>query len=296
MKRIWFFVLLAILSVSVHAQEQGTGSHAVLLDRIVAVVNDKVITKLELDEEMQLAMRQLSLQGTPLPPRSILERQVLERMILSSILQQEANSTGIRVSDAQLNSALERMAADNKMTLDQFQSAMKAEGVNFANFREKIRGDIQIARLKEREVDSKIKVSEAEIDSYLRNEASKDEPDKDAEYSVAHILILVPEGAGAEEIAEKREVAEDALKRLKSGADFAQTAAAVSDAPDALEGGMLGWRPPSRLPELFLEAVSKMSIGEVSDLLRSPNGFHIVKLVDKRGGQSEVIVKQTHAR
>lgn len=296
MKRFWLSVLFILLSVSVHAQEEGAGSTTQFLDRVVAIVNDKVITQLELNEEVRLTMRQLSQQGTPLPPRSILERQVLERMIMSRILQQEATRTGIRVSDAQLNSALERMAADSKMTLEQFQSAMQLEGINFASFREKIRGEVQIARLKEREVDNRVSVSEAEIDGYLRNEQNKSGPDKDAEYLVAHILVLVPEGASPDEIAEKRNVAEDAFKQLRTGADFAQTAATVSDAPDALEGGSLGWRPPSRLPELFLEAVSDMSIGEVSEVLRSPNGFHIVKLVDKRGSETQVIVNQTHAQ
>jgi len=296
MKRIWFSILFVVLSASVYAQEKGAGPNILLLDRIVAIVNDKIITQLELNEEVRITMRQLSQQGTPLPPRSVLERQVLERMIMSRILQQEASRTGIRVSDTQLNSALERIAADSKLTLEQFQAAMQAEGIDFQSFREKIRGEIQIARLKEREVDNKISVSEAEIDGYLRNEENKSGPEKDAEYLVAHILVLVPEGAGPDEIAEKRNVTDDALKQLKTGTAFAQVAAAVSDAPDALEGGSLGWRSPSRLPELFLDSVSNMRVGDVSEVLRSPNGFHIVKLVDKRGSETQIIVKQTHAR
>ncbi len=296
MKRIWFSILFVVLSASVYAQEKGAGPNILLLDRIVAIVNDKIITQLELNEEVRITMRQLSQQGTPLPPRSVLERQVLERMIMSRILQQEASRTGIRVSDTQLNSALERIAADSKLTLEQFQAAMQAEGIDFQSFREKIRGEIQIARLKEREVDNKISVSEAEIDGYLRNEENKSGPEKDAEYLVAHILVLVPEGASPDEIAEKRNVTDDALKQLKTGTAFAQVAAAVSDAPDALEGGSLGWRSPSRLPELFLDSVSNMRVGDVSEVLRSPNGFHIVKLVDKRGSETQIIVKQTHAR
>jgi peptidyl-prolyl cis-trans isomerase SurA len=188
------------------------------------------------------------------------------------------------------------MASDSKMTLEQFQSAMQAAGIDFASFREKIRGEIQIARLKEREVDNKVSVSESEIDGYLRNEKNKPDEDKDTEYLVAHILVLVPEGANPDEIAAKRAVAEDTLKKLRSGTDFAQMAAAVSDAPDALEGGNLGWRPASRLPELFVDAVTQMRVGDVSDVLRSPNGFHIIKLDNKRGNQTQVIVKQTHAR
>lgn len=296
MKQIWLFILLSIFSMSVQAQESGAGSDAILLDRVVAIVNDKVITLHELNEDVLIATRQLIQQKTPLPPRSVLERQVLERMIMSRILQQEASQTGIRVSDAQLNTALERMAANSNMTLDQFQAAMQAESIDFASFREKIRGEIQIARLREREVDNKVTVSEAEIDGYLRDEKNKPAADKDTEYLVAHIMVQVPEGASPDEIAEKRKVAEDALRKLKTGTDFAQMAAAMSDGPNALAGGSLGWRPPSKLPELFLDAVSNMSIGDISDILRSPNGFHIIKLVDKRGSATKVIVKQTHVR
>ena len=296
MKHFWFPILLAMFSVSAHAQESNAGPNALLLDRVVAIVNDKVITLHELNEEILMTTQQLSQQGTPLPPRSILERQILERMIMARILQQEANQTGIRVSDAQLNNALEHMATDSKMTMEQFQSAMQTAGIDYASFREKIRGEIQIARLKEREVDNKVSVSESEIDGYLRNEKNKPEEDKDTEYLVAHILVLVPEGANPDEIAAKRAVAEDALKKLRTGADFAQMAAAVSDAADALEGGDLGWRRASRLPELFVDTVSQMRVGDVSDVLRSPNGFHIIKLDNKRGSQTQVIVKQTHAR
>ena len=296
MKRIWFIIFLATMALTANAQDQSSDSNAVLLDRIVAIVNNEVITQVELDEEVQFAMRQLSQQGTPLPPRTTLQRQVLERMIMTRILRQDASQTGIRVSDQQLNMALERMAAENKMDLDQFRAAMEAQGVDFARFRERIRGEIQISRLREREVENKVNISEAEIDSYLRNEQNKADPDKNEEYSVAHILILVPEGANAEEINAKREVAVNAIKQLRQGADFAQGAATVSDAPDALQGGALGWRAPSRLPELFLGAVSDMRIGEVSDVLRSANGFHVVKLVDKRGSETEIIVQQTRAQ
>ncbi|UCH48341.1 MAG: peptidylprolyl isomerase [Betaproteobacteria bacterium] len=296
MMRIWLIILLAAVQLSASAQDESGDSGAVLLDRVVAIVNDEVITQVELDGEMEFAVRQLSQQGTPLPPRTTLQRQVLERMIMSRILQQDASQTGIRVSDRQLNMTLDRMAAENKMTRDQFQAAMEAEGVDYARFRERIRGEIQITRLREREVEDRVNISEAEVDSYLRNEENKATPDKNEEFSVAHILILVPEGANADEIGDKRKVAENAITQLKEGTDFAQVAATVSDAPDALQGGSLGWRTPSRLPELFLEAVSDMRVGEVSDVLRSANGFHIVKLVDKRGSETAIIVQQTHAQ
>lgn len=298
MKRIWLFAVLTMVVAGASAQADGddAGSKDILLDRVVALVNDSVITRLELDAEVQFAVVQLGRQGTPLPEQSTLERQVLERMITSRILEQEARATGIRVSDGQLNQALERMAAENNMTRDQFRDAMESEGISYTRFRERIRGEIEIARLKEREVDNKVSISEAEIDSYIRNEAARGLKDRDEEYSVAHILVLIPEGASADEIRVKREVADKAIASLKSGADFRQLAASVSDAADALEGGMLGWRTASRLPELFLDAVSDMRIGALSDVLRSANGFHIVKLVDKRGSDTPIIVQQTHAQ
>ena len=298
MKRIWLFAVLTMVVAGASAQADGddAGSKDILLDRVVALVNDSVITRLELEAEVQFAVVQLGRQGTPLPEQSTLERQVLERMITSRILEQEARATGIRVSDGQLNQALERMAAENNMTRDQFRDAMESDGISYTRFRERIRGEIEIARLKEREVDNKVSISEAEIDSYIRNEAARGLKDRDEEYSVAHILVLIPEGASADEIRVKREVADKAIASLKSGADFRQLAASVSDAADALEGGMLGWRTASRLPELFLDAVSDMRIGAVSDVLRSANGFHIVKLVDKRGSDTPIIVQQTHAQ
>ena len=297
MKRIGLFAILMVAAMGAVAQvDDDSGASDLLLDRVVALVNDAVITQLELDAEVRFAVVQLRRQGTPLPQQSTLERQVLERMIITRILELEASQTGIRVSDSQLNQALERMAAENSMTRDQFQEAMQADGLDFIRFREKIRGEIQIARLKEREVDNRINISQAEIDSYLRNEEAKGVEEKSDEYLVAHILLLVPEGANAEEIRLKRDVAADAISRLEGGADFRQVAAGVSDAADALEGGMLGWRTAARLPELFLDAVSGMRIGEVSDVLRSANGFHIVKLVDKRGNDTPIIVQQTHAQ
>lgn len=298
MKRIGLFVVLVMSAMCAIAQTEdgGTRTDDILLDRVVALVNDAVITQLELDAEIKFAVVQLRSQGTPLPGPTTLQRQVLERMIISRILEQEASETGIRVSDSQLNQALERMAAENNFTREQFQAAMQSDGLDFNRFREKIRGEIQIARLKEREVDNKINISEAEIESYIRSEEAKDITEKDDEYLVAHILVLVPEGANADEIQAKREVADGAIGTIEGGADFRQVAAGVSDAGDALEGGVLGWRTASRLPELFLDAVSGMRIGEVSEVMRSANGFHIVKLVDKRGSDTPIIVQQTHAQ
>ena len=295
MKRNLFAAVLFLAIVAANAQEGRDGENTQLLDRVVAVVNDEVVTELELASEVKMAVRQLTVQGTPLPERGALQRQALDRMITSRILVQTAKRTGIRVSDGQLNSAIDRMAAENKLSREQFREAMEAEGIDISGFRERIRVEILIARLRQREVDDKVTVTEAEIDSYLRNQEASSSS-KDDQYNVAHILILVPEGASPEAIQSNRDVAENALRQLKSGADFRQVAATDSDAEDALDGGILGWRTAAQLPEIFVDAVSGMRVGDVSTVLRSANGFHIVKLLDKRGNTVKLIVQQTHAQ
>ena len=294
MKRILLTVVLVLASAVGNAQEAGERRSDALLDRVVAVVNNEVITRLELTDEVELAVRQLNIQGTPLPDRAVLERQVLERMITSRILVQNARRTGIRVSDGQLNQAIDGMAAENKLSREQFREAMEAEGMDIVQFRERIRAEIMVARLKEREVDNKVTITDAEIDSYLRQEAARGSTDD--EFNVAHILVLVPEGASPDEIQTDRDIAENALRQIKNGSDFGQVAASVSDAADALQGGALGWRRASQLPELFVDAVARLRIGEVSKALRSANGFHIVKLLDKRGSSVKLIVEQTRAQ
>jgi peptidyl-prolyl cis-trans isomerase SurA len=269
-------------------------SDVVLLDRIVAVVNNDVITQLELDRESRVAIETLRRQGTPLPERDLLEKQLLERLITKHLLLQEARSTGLRVSDADVDQAVERIAAQNKLNLQGLRQAVEQSGVSFERFREDLRGEILISRLREREVDSRITVSDAEMQSFLR--AQEGQGDKADEFNLWHILVGVPEQASPEEIKLRRERAQTALEQLRKGADFRQVAASYSDAPDALQGGDMGWRPAGRLPAIFLETARTMKVGEVSEILRSPAGFHIIKLSDKRGSDSPVIVTQTHAR
>lgn len=275
-------------------QNAAADRPAAVLDRVIAVVNSEVVTRLDLDAQVKMATVQLKRQGTPLPSTELLERQLLERMITSRVLAQAARETGLRIDDAQLQRAVERISEEYKLTPDQFRSEIEKEGITFSRFREEMRIEILISRLKEREVDSKIVITDAEIDSYLRNQAAQG--GKDDEYSLAHILLLVPEEASPEQIQARKAVAERALAQLKGGADFRQISASFSDAQNALDGGLLGWRTTARLPEMFVEAVKGLKIGDVSPILRSPNGFHILKLIDKRGNESPVIVQQTHVR
>lgn len=291
-----FFVMLGLLAAvpAFAAPGDRKKDESRSLDRIVAVVNNEVVTRLDLDEQVKVASQQLRRQGTPLPPSDVLERQLLERLITAKVLTQNAKETGLRVDDTQLQRSIERIAQENKATPEAFRKTLEGDGIDFNRFREELRNEILIARLKEREVDSKILITDAEIDNYLKNQQGQ--TGKDDEYNLSHILVLVPEQASPEKIQAKKVIAEKALEQIKGGADFRQVSAGVSDAPNALDGGALGWRPAAKLPQIFVEAVKAMKVGEVSQVLRSANGFHIIKLADKRGNESPIIIQQTHAR
>jgi peptidyl-prolyl cis-trans isomerase SurA len=283
-------VYAADLPVKVNPAKQN-----LQIDRIVAVVNDDVITRHELDERLGTVTKQLQKQGTALPPPEAMEKQLLERMIIDMLQAQFAKETGVHVDDTQLDKAIQRIAQENKFpTLAEFRERLTADGVDFKKFREEIRGEIVATRLREREVDNKLVISDGEIENYLATQAKQ--PGKGEDYQLSHILLLVPEQASADKIQASRQRAEKALLRLKEGADFAQIAAEFSDAKDAMQGGNLGLRPADRIPALFLDALQKMHAGEISPVLRSPNGFHILKLIEKRSKDVPVVVAQTHAR
>ena len=296
MKRLlpWLCCFCMLIGAAgVQAQsERSRGPRSV--DRIVAVVNDDVVTYVELNNRLEMAMNQLRRQGTRLPPREVLERQMLERLVIDKIQLQRAREIGLRVDDSQLEQALQRIATGNRMSLAQFREALQKDGVQFAKFREEIRAEMTIARVREREVESKIAISEGEIDNFLSGEMAAGEVTE--EYEVAHILLRAPEAASPEQIQRLKAKADQLYARLKSGEDFAQMAAAYSDAPDGLQGGSLGMRPLDRLPSVFSDAVVKLGVGELAPVLRSSNGFHLVKLVAKRGGTAIAPVQQTHAR
>jgi peptidyl-prolyl cis-trans isomerase SurA len=266
----------------------------VTVDRIVAVINDEVITQFDLAFRTKMAMAQLERQGTAAPAANVLERQVLERMISDRVQLQLARETGLRVDDGQLEKIMTRIAGDNKMTLPQFREAIERDGLPFTRFREDLREEVLMSRLRDREVDSRIVVTDSEIDNFLRSRETQ--AGSDDELSLSHILVRVPEGASPEQLAERRARADQALGQLKSGTDFAQVAAAFSDAPDALKGGAMGARPLDRWPALFSDAAKPLRVGEVSPVLRSPAGFHIIRVVDRRVGGNSVIVQQTRVR
>ncbi|WP_310163850.1 peptidylprolyl isomerase [Herbaspirillum sp. 1173] len=268
------------------------------VDSILVVVNNEVITRKEVAERLASVEKRMAAQNVQLPPRQQLVRQLVERMIVERAQAQMAKENGIVVDDAMLDRAMQRIAEQNKLSMPEFRSRLEAEGMNYASFREEIRREILSQRLREREVDNKVVVTESEIDNYLAAEANAG--GQRQELDIAQILIRVPENASPEQLAARRERAEDVLRQLKTGADFAKTAAAYSDSSDALSGGDLGWRPADRLPQLFLDGVAKLQDGQVSGLLKSGNGFHILKLVGRRaaGGTQAAApaVQQTHVR
>ncbi|HOA92227.1 MAG TPA: peptidylprolyl isomerase [Quisquiliibacterium sp.] len=284
-----------LLTAAVHAQAPSAPRE---LDRVIAVVNTDIITANELAMRQRTVEQQLRRQRIDLPPPDVLRRQVLERLIMDRALAQAARDQGLRVDDAQLDRALARIAEQNRLTPSQLRTQIERDGMNYVRFREDIRDEILVSRLREREVDAKVVISEADVDAWLADQGTA-EPSA-VEYNLSQILLRIPEGASPEQIERQRLRAEEVVRQAQRGAEFARLAAAFSDAPDAMSGGAIGFRPADRLPQLYVDAVATLKPGEVTPPLRSPNGFHILKLVDRRASVpgkigSEPVV-QTRAR
>lgn len=280
------------------AQTAPVRNDSRVLDRIVAVVNDEAVTLNELQRRVQMTERQLQRRKIPTPPADVLRRQVLERMIIDRAQLQMARETGVRVDDATVNAYLVRVAEQNNVTLPVFRERLEREGISFNQFRDDIRADIIMDRLRQREVDSKIQVSEGEIDNFLAEQAGVEAGA--IEYNVAQILLRVPDNATTDRVEELRKRADELLEQLRGGADFARSAASFSNASEALQGGDLGWRTAERLPALFLDAIKGLQPGELAPVVRSPGGFHILKLLGRRnaveGKLATGTVEQTRAR
>jgi peptidyl-prolyl cis-trans isomerase SurA len=284
----WILALLLAISSLLPAQ-----AAVVPLNHIVAVVNDEVITRKELDKRYDEVVQSLTRQNTPLPPRDVLEKQLLERMITELALQQHARNTGVRVDPTQVERAIQRIAEQNKLDMAGLQAALERDGQSLDSMRNTVRNEILIARARERDVDNRVTVSDSEIEGYLQTQAQQG---VETEYNFSHILITVPENAPPEEIQARRARAEEIIDLLAKGGDFAQLSASYSDASNALQGGAFGWRPSGKLPTLFVDALKTLRPGQVSPILKSGNGFHILKLIDKRGLDATLSVTQTHAR
>ena len=297
MKSVYRWILLCCLplfSAAAAAQTNAAQSTVQEIDHIVAVANDDVITHTELEKRMRLVKQQLQGRQAKLPPDDVLRKQILEQLIMERLQLQVAERVGIRIDDESINQVVNNIARENNLTLDQFREVLTREGYNFADFRDNIKKDITITQLRKRRVENRVTVTEQEVDNYLISNASRG--GSNDEFHLGHILIAVPEAASPDQIQAARQRAETVLGQLRLGADFAQTAIAESGGQRALEGGDLGWRKAGQMPTLFADSLINMQVGEISELIRSPSGFHIIKLLDRRTDEQRHTVQQTLAR
>jgi|JYMV01.1.fsa_nt_gi peptidyl-prolyl cis-trans isomerase SurA len=287
-------LLLILTSLLLPAASVLADTERRTLDWIVAQVNNDVIVASELGDRANRLRAELEARNTPLPDDRKFLRQVLERLVIEHIQLQLAASTGIIVDDARLDVTVEKIARQNDFSIQELADHVRQDGLSMLQFREQLRTEITIKQLRSRHVESRINVSEHEIDTMLTH-GSKTGADPNAEFQLLHILISVPEAASSDEIQQAKARATETIEKLRGGEDFRQTAIAVSDGRQALNGGDLGWRKLGQLPTIFVDAVTQMSVGDISDLIRSASGFHIIKV---EGGQIEErkIITQTHAR
>lgn len=282
-----------LLSFRSQAQTRDLGVHGELLDRIAAIVNDGLVLKSELDAQMDAVTKRLQEQKVELPSQSVLKQQVLDRLILQEIEAQHAKRIGLTVSDEQLNSALQEIATHNKIPFDQLPTALAAQGVDYKQYREAMRKELTLSTLRQRDVIAHITVTPHELEQYLAREQSSAAND---EFNISHILLSLPAAATPQQLEDITAKAKDIAARATKGEDFGQLAIANSNSQTALDGGQLGWRKGSQLPQFILDLVVKMKPGEVSEPVRTPSGFHIVKLNERRGGEAPVIINQVHVR
>jgi peptidyl-prolyl cis-trans isomerase SurA len=295
MKKTYFSIFVLIASLAQLNGAVSAQSRPILIDRVIAVVNDEVITRFELNNQKRAVITQLRRQNITPPTEAELDAQVLERFINERVQLQHAKENGIRADDETVTSALQNIAQQNKMSMQQFAEALKKDGLSVEQFRDELKNEIILNRVRDREVDSRVVVTDGEIDAYLAT--SKAQGALAAEYQLAHILVLVPEQATPDQVDARKKRAEEALKQVKAGTAFSQVAAVFSDTNDAAQGGALGWRKADRLPSIYADAAEKLAVGGTSDVLRSANGFHILRVLDKKTSKEEkTVVEQNKVR
>ncbi len=280
-------LFLALSGLNTQAESIST------LDNIVAVVNEDVITQLELKDQFREVIKNLKQKQIKLPPANVLVKQVLDRMILERVQLDLAQRTGIKIDDTTLSRAINSIAAQNGLSLSEFRQQLASQGVDFRNFRDEVKKQIILKRLLQRNVINKISITDQEIENFLFNVNKQGGIEQS--YHLKHILIAVPEGASPDTIKKAKEKATIIVKKLRTGEKFSDVALAVSDGQNALEGGDLGWRKAGEIPSIFVASVQEMKEGEISEPIRSPSGFHIISIIESKGSQSH-IVTQTHAR
>ena len=286
------FVLLALASQAASAAELS--SRGKLLDSVAAIVNDNVVTTSELDDQVTMITSRLAEQKTQLPPADVLRKQVLDRLVLQEIQLQRADRLGLKISDEQLNAALADVASRNRLSLAQLPEALASQGVDYAGYRENMRKEIALSALRQRDVLSRINVTPRELEQFI--ERQKKLPSESSEYNVSHILIAVPQDASQAQVDELEKRAKDIYDRATGSEDFGRLAVAYSNSQTALEGGALGWRKGPELPTFLAEVIVTLKPGGVSQPMRTPSGFHLVKLNDVRSTAGNPVVDQIHAR
>jgi peptidyl-prolyl cis-trans isomerase SurA len=287
--------LAALLtSALAHAQTRELDTKGMLLDRIAAIVNDGAVLNSELDDEVALVTERLQAQKLELPPQNVLRQQVLERLIVQEIEMQRANHAGIKIPDEALNNALQEVAQRNNLTLSQLPDALASQGIDYPAYRDAMRRELTLTLLRQRDVLQRISITPREIDQYLEHQAKH--PSDKSEYNVSHILIAVPQTASPEQLEQAAKRAQEVYERAKGGEDFAKLAVAYSNSQTALDGGSLGWRKGTELPTFLADLVLKLKPGEVSEPMRAPTGYHIVRLNEMRNTEQKVVVDQVHAR
>ena len=286
--------ILLLAASAVHGQGTELGTQGVLLDRIAAVVNDGIVLRSDLDQQVRVISDRLEQQGQQMPPRNLLRQQVLERLVMQEVQMQRADRLGIKVSDEMLNQTLTEVAARNNLSFSDLPATLESQGVDYRSYREDVRREMTLNLLRQRDVYARIFVSPREIEQCVTRR--KTSPGDDVEYDIAHILVAVPASATPEQAEERASRAQGVYERARRGEDFTQLAIAYSDAGTALEGGALGWRKVNQLPSFAADAIPRLKPGEITEPIRTPSGLHIFKVVESRGAASSALVSQVHAR
>ncbi len=289
---------LAAIGLSLHgsayAQTRELATKGELLDRVAAIVNDGVVLNSELDAQIETIAARMRGQKLELPPQNVLRQQVLERLVLQEIQLQHATRAGVKVSDETLNAALLDIGKRNNLTLSQLPQALAEQGIDYPSYREEMRKEITLTLLRQRDVLQHIAVTPREVDQFLEKQART--PSEHSEFNVSHILIAVSQEAGSAQLEQAAKRATEVYERARNGEDFAKLAVAYSNSQTALEGGALGWRKGSELPTFLSDVVARLKPGEVSEPLRTPTGYHIIRLNDERGGTQQTVIDQVHVR
>lgn len=285
---------LALGTGAAQAQTRSLSTQGQALDSVAAVVNDGVVLKSEVDNELALVTARLRAQHAKLPPQSVLQHQVLQQLITQELELQQAKQDGLTVPDQAVNNAIEEIAQRNGLTLDQMPNALAAQGVNYASYRRSVRRQLVFALLRQRDVIERITVTSREINRYLAREARS--PSASMDYKISHILISVPQSASPTQLKAARQRAQKVDQLARSGEDFAKLAIQYSNSDTALKGGALGWRRGTELPTFLSNAILKLKPGQVSEPIRAANGFNIVRLDAERNVGKRVLVEEVHVR